>query len=134
MATEYSSGMRLRRVVRVERPDDFDAFWTNVMADAARVPLNLSIDPLPLRSTDDVAVYDVLYDSLDQVRIAGWLCTPKHIPPPWPGLLIVPGYNSEPTLPKSWASLGYAALGIGPRGKLRSHHQYNPGYPGLLVD
>ena len=49
-------------------------------------------------------------------------------------LLIVPGYISEPTLPKSWAKLGYAAVGVAPRGKLRSNAQYNPGYPGLLVD
>jgi cephalosporin-C deacetylase len=49
-------------------------------------------------------------------------------------LLLVPGYISEPTLPKSWAASGYAALGVAPRGKLRSNRQYNPGYPGLLVD
>jgi cephalosporin-C deacetylase len=126
--------MQLRRVVKVERPADFDAFWADTMARAAHVPLNPSSTPLPLRSTDQVAVYDVAYDSLDGVRIAGWYCTPKDVPPPWPGLLIVPGYISEPTLPKSWAKLGYATLGIGPRGKLRSNSQYNPGYPGLLID
>lgn len=49
-------------------------------------------------------------------------------------MLIVPGYISEPTLPKSWAKMGYAAVGVAPRGKLRSNGQYNPGYPGLLVD
>jgi cephalosporin-C deacetylase len=126
--------MRLRRAVRVERPADFDAFWANVMSEANKVALNASREPLPLRSSDQVSVNDIAYDSLDGVRIAGWYCEPKHVAPPWPGLLIVPGYISEPTLPKSWAKLGYAALGIGPRGKLRSNRQYNPGYPGLLVD
>lgn len=57
-----------------------------------------------------------------------------YIPPPYPALLIVPGYISEPTLPKSWAKMGYATVGVAPRGKLRSNARYNPGYPGLLVD
>ena len=52
----------------------------------------------------------------------------------YPALLIVPGYVSEPTLPKSWAKMGYAAVGVAPRGKLRSNRHYNPGYPGLLVN
>jgi cephalosporin-C deacetylase len=30
--------------------------------------------------------------------------------------------------------MGYAAVGVAPRGKLRSNRQFNPGYPGLLVD
>jgi cephalosporin-C deacetylase len=118
------------------RPADFDAFWAEIMAAADRIPLNPGILPLTGRSTPSVDVFEIGYDSLDGVRIAGWYCTPKaaYIPPPYPGLLIVPGYISEPTLPKSWAQLGYASVGVAPRGKLRSNHQYNPGYPGLLVD
>lgn len=89
-----------------------------------------------MRSTDAVEVFEIGYDSLDGVRIAGWYCVPRRevVPPPYPGLLLVPGYISEPTLPKSWARQGYAAVGVAPRGKLRSHRQYNPGYPGLLLD
>jgi cephalosporin-C deacetylase len=73
--------------------------------------------------------------SLDNVEIAGWYCRPRasYIPPPYPALLLVPGYISEPTLPKSWAQAGYAAFGVAPRGKLRSQAQFNPGYPGLLT-
>src|SRR4029079_16076986 len=69
------------------------------------------------------------------VRIAGWYCRPREsfIAGQYPGLSIVPGYVSEPTLPKSWARMGYAAIGVAPRGKLRSNRQFNPGYPGLLT-
>ncbi|HET6316035.1 MAG TPA: acetylxylan esterase [Chloroflexota bacterium] len=116
------------------RPADFDAFWADVMAAVDKLPLNATAEPLPERSTEAVEVFDVRYDSLDGVRIAGWYCLPRAAERPLPGLLIVPGYISEPTLPKSWAKLGYAALGIGPRGKLRSNARYNPGYPGLLID
>ncbi len=117
------------------RPADFDDFWAAIMAEASAIPLNPSMERVPLRSTDEVDVYEIHYDSLDGLRIAGWYCVPteRYLPPPYPGLLIVPGYISEPTLPKSWAKLGYAAVGVAPRGKLRSNRHFNPGYPGLLV-
>lgn len=117
------------------RPADFDHFWAAILAEAAAIPLNPSLTPDPLRTTDDVDVYEIGYDSLDWLRISGWYCVPKErfLPRPYPGLLIVPGYISEPTLPTSWARMGYAAVGVAPRGKLRSHRSYNPGYPGLLV-
>lgn len=122
--------------VTLERPADFDAFWEKIMADVAEIPLNASMEYVPLRSTDEVDVYEIHYDSLDHVRVAGWYARPKdaYIAPPYPGLLIVPGYVSEPTLPKSWAKMGYATVGVAPRGKLRSNSQFNPGYPGLLVN
>lgn len=122
-------------VSSVQRPDDFDAFWTAIMRDADAIPLNPSIVPVPLRSTPSVEIFEIGYDSLDGVRIAGWYCRPAAavLAPPYPGLLIMPGYVSEPTLPKSWAKKGYAAIGVAPRGKLRSNSQFNPGYPGLLV-
>ncbi|MDP8923382.1 MAG: acetylxylan esterase [Chloroflexota bacterium] len=119
----------------IVRPADFDGFWDAIMAEAATIPLNPTVEHVPLRSDEDVDVYEIHYDSLDHVRIAGWYCVPKaaSIPPPYPALLIVPGYVSEPTLPKSWARMGYAAVGVAPRGKLRSNARFNPGYPGLLV-
>jgi cephalosporin-C deacetylase len=118
------------------RPADFDQFWDDLLAEAAAIPLNPSLTHLPMRSTPEVDVYEIGYDSLDGLRIAGWYCVPKasFLPPPYPALLIVPGYISEPTLPKSWAKLGYAAVGVAPRGKLRSNARFNPGYPGLLTN
>jgi len=117
------------------RPPDFDEFWATIMAEADAIPLNPTLEHVPLRSTEEVDVYEIHYDSLDHLRIAGWYCAPKasYLPPPYPALLIVPGYISEPTLPKSWARMGYAAVGVAPRGKLRSNSHFNPGYPGLLV-
>jgi cephalosporin-C deacetylase len=119
----------------VRRPDDFDAFWQDVQDELAATPLEPAIEPVPHRSTNAVEVYEIGYTSLDGVRIAGWYCRPREswAEGPYPGLSIVPGYVSEPTLPKSWAKLGYAAIGVAPRGKLRSNAQFNPGYPGLLV-
>jgi cephalosporin-C deacetylase len=119
----------------VERPPDFDEFWAAILSEAAAIPLEPTLEPAPLRSTDEVDVYEIHYASLDHLRIAGWYCVPRaaYIPPPYPALIVVPGYISEPTLPKSWAKMGYAAVGVAPRGKLRSNRHFNPGYPGLLV-
>jgi cephalosporin-C deacetylase len=125
-----------QHVTSVHRPVDFDAFWREILDESARTPLNPSVGPVSLRSTAEVETFDIHYDSIDGVRVAGWYCRPRaeFIAPPYPALLIMPGYISEPTLPKSWAKLGFAAIGVAPRGKLPSNRQYNPGYPGLLVD
>ncbi|MEZ4571087.1 MAG: acetylxylan esterase [Thermomicrobiales bacterium] len=121
--------------VTVQRPEDFDAFWSDIRDQLSTIPLDPRMELDELRSTDEVEVYDIRYMSLDGVEIAGWYCRPREhfIASPYPALLLVPGYISEPTLPKSWAKLGYAAIGVAPRGKLRSNGQFNPGYPGLLT-
>lgn len=54
----------------VVRPDDFEAFWADVVAQAEDIPLNASVERNALRSTPEVDVFDVHYDSLDRVRIA----------------------------------------------------------------
>ena len=117
----------------VTKPADFDAFWQNVLAQASRISLNPSVTPVPLRSTPQVEVFEVEYDSLDHVRVAGWYCLPRQRTAPLPAMVYYPGYISEPTLPKAAARQGYAAFGAAPRGKLRSNRQFNPGYPGLLT-
>src|SRR5437879_4435930 len=103
-----------RYQVGVERPEDFEEFWSELMTGAAAIPLEPSLEPVPMRSTERVDVYEIGYQSLDGLRISGWYCVPnaRHIPPPYPALLLVPGYISDPTLPKSWAELGYAAVGV----------------------
>ena len=120
-------------VSRVRKPEDFDEFWEDVLAQAARVRLSPRIAPDPLRTTDEVEVFQVTYDSLDNVRVFGWYARPRGATERLPGLLYVPGYQSDPPLPIRWARLGYAALSVAPRGKIRSNLQFNPGYPGLLT-
>jgi cephalosporin-C deacetylase len=126
--------VQARTTVDVVRPSDFEAYWADVIEATTAIPLDLQLQHVPGRSTEDVDVYDVHYTSLDGLRIAAWYCRPRQAAPPYPGLIITPGYISEPVIPKSWAKQGYATLALAPRGKLRSNATYNPGYPGLLVD
>jgi cephalosporin-C deacetylase len=121
--------------VNVHRPDDFDEFWSATLQRVGDVPLRPSFEYVPERSTDEVAVYDVHFDSWEGVRISGWYAVPRreYLPGPYPALMLLPGYISEPVIPRDWAKLGYAAFAVAPRGKLRSNQRFNPGYPGLLV-
>ena len=62
----------------VTRPSDFDAFWSAILDEAREIPLRPALRHIPLRSTPEVDVYEIGYDSLDGLRIAGWYCVPKE--------------------------------------------------------
>jgi cephalosporin-C deacetylase len=118
---------------KARKPDDFDEFWSDVMSQVEELDLSPEVVPDPLRSSDDIEVFQTFFTSIDHVRIAGWYCVPRDRQGPLPAILVVPGYQSDPGIPKEWARRGYAALSVAPRGKLRSNAQFNPGYPGLLT-
>ena len=120
-------------VSQVQKPADFDTFWADVLRQAETIPLSPEVVPEPLRTSDDIEVFQVFYQSLDNLRIAAWYCRPTHRTGRAPAILVLPGYQSDPPIPKEWARKGYLALGVAPRGKLRSNQQFNPGYPNLLT-
>ena len=64
---------------KVRKPDDFDAFWEGVLQQAAAIPLAPEMVLDPLRTSDDVEVFQVFYSSLDHLRIAAWYCRPARL-------------------------------------------------------
>src|SRR5918996_465535 len=122
---DYQSKMR--------KPADFEVFWQGVMRQAETIPLASKVVPDPLRTSDDIEVFQACYTSLDHVRIAAWYCRPARQAERAPAILFLPGYQMDPPIPKEWARKGYIALSVAPRGKLRSMRQFNPGYPNLLT-
>jgi cephalosporin-C deacetylase len=118
---------------KVQKPDDFDAFWNDVLRQVVDIPLEAEVVPDPLRTSEDIEVFQVFYTSLEHVRIAAWYCRPTRRAERTPAILLLPGYQADPPIPKEWARKGYIALSVAPRGKLRSHRQFNPGYPNLLT-
>jgi cephalosporin-C deacetylase len=118
---------------KMHKPADFEAFWQDVLRQVEAIPLAPEMVPDPLRTSDDIEVFQVFYQSLDQVRIAGWYCRPNRRTEHSPAILFLPGYQMDPPIPKEWARKGYIALSVAPRGKLRSLRQFNPGYPNLLT-
>lgn len=118
---------------KVHKPDDFDAFWDDVLRQASAIPMDAEVVPDPLRTSEDVEVFQVFYSSIDHVRIAAWYCRPARRAERTPAVMFLPGYQMDPPIPKEWARKGYIALSVAPRGKLRSNSQFNPGYPNLLT-
>ena len=130
MATKEDLG---KFVTQVTRPDDFKEFWTEVMADASRIPLDARVSPEPMRSNENVQVAQATYRSLDGLEIAAWYCVPAKGEGPFPAIIQFPGYKSEPALLRDWGAKGVITLSVAVRGKLRSNSRFNPGYPGLLT-
>ena len=114
-------------------PEDFDQFWNQTLTTLAELPLEPTVTPDPLRSNDDVRVYQARYKSLDGVEIFGWYSVPAAGDGPFPAILVLPGYKSEPALRRDWGRKGVAVLSVAVRGKLPSSASFNPGYPGLLT-
>lgn len=98
-------------------PKDFDAFWSNTLAQARKLDLDPHLTPLPDRSTQSVDVYEVSFvNDRPGGRIFGILCVPKK-PGRYPALLRVPGAGVRPYGGDIWtASQGAITLEIGIHG------------------
>jgi len=120
-------------VTQVTRPQDFESFWRNVLAELREVPLEPRVSPVPLRSNGEVHVGQATYRSLGGLEIAAWYCVPARGHGPFPTIIHFPGYKGEPALRREWGRKGVVTLTVAVRGKLRSNGQFNPGYPGLLT-
>ena len=120
-------------VTDVTCPDDFDDFWDGVKAELHGIPLEATCEWDPLRSTDAAKVFQVRYRSLGGLEIFAWYALPEEGNGPFPAILHLPGYKSEPALRRDWGAKGVAVLSVAVRGKLPSSGEFNPGYPGLLT-
>jgi hypothetical protein len=101
----------------VTKPDDFDDFWDGVMDDVNSIDLDPCMEIDPLRSNDEVDVYQVFYNSLDHVRISAWYSLPKGATAKLPTMIQLPGYQSDPPIAREWATKGYACISVNPTRK-----------------
>ena len=53
------------------KPADFDQFWEETWLETVKTPLNPRLVPDPMRSTDDIEVFDAAYDSYGGLEIHG---------------------------------------------------------------
>lgn len=118
---------------QVTCPDDFEDFWSGVLSELAKTPLNPSLIHDPLRSTIYVDVFQATYTSLGGLEIFAWYSVPTTDQGPFPAILHLPGYKSEPAVRRDWGRKGVVVLSVAVRGKLHSSSEFNPGYPGLLT-
>ena len=91
---------------KARKPDDFDDYWADVVSQVERLNLDPEAVPDPLRTSDEIEVFQTYHTSIDDVRIASWYCLPREREGPLPAVLVVPGYQSDPGIPKEWARRG----------------------------
>ena len=100
---------------KVRKPDDFDAFWEGVMQQAAAIPLAPEMVLDPLRTSDDVEVFQVFYSSLDHLRIAAWYCRPARLTRADSGHPLLAGLPDGPTDSQGVGAQGIHARSPSPR-------------------
>lgn len=113
-------------------PVDVTAFWDDVDHQLATVAHAVQVTHDARPRVDGVRIHRVTFHSLDDVRVGAWLAVPDR-DGPHPGLVIFPGYKSDPLPAISWARRGYAAFSVAHRAKLGATDAFNPGYPGVLT-
>jgi cephalosporin-C deacetylase len=97
----------------VPMPVDFMQFWENAKAEAAKIPMDAIITPLPQYSTGTVDVFLVNLQNYKRgQRLYGYLCKPKAAGK-YPVLFTPPGAGVKSMLPYTdFAEQGYISLSI----------------------
>lgn len=79
----------------LHKPADFDAFWNDALQELAKINPAYQITEAPEKTTAEYKVYKVEMNSLENIKIFGWLTIPKT----WikgkkfPVVVIYPGYQ-----------------------------------------
>lgn len=116
---------RLLKVPSPEGPADFAAFWRNTHSEAREVPLEITRRPIA-SPHPDYALYEVEFNSLDGMRIGGWLTVPHQLRPEVGAWVVGHGYGGREA--PAFDLPGPAAPAIFPcaRGFHRSAHPEIP--------
>jgi cephalosporin-C deacetylase len=101
----------------VKDPADFDAFWTNAIAEARKINLDPKMTLMPERCTSDVNVFHISFQNeINGSRIYGILSIPKKAGK-YPAILRVPGAGIRPYAGDTrTASFGFITLEVGIHG------------------
>lgn len=119
MLTDLSDPQLRRYSGSQAEPEDFDAFWGETLAEAARHPLEVSVRPVetPLDAFD---VSDVVFNGFGGTKVHAWLRVPRNASGPLPTVVQYVGYGggrghpAESLLP---AASGFAHLQMDTRGQ-----------------
>ena len=114
-------------------PKNFDAYWANMQAELAALPIAPELTEMPIRSNEHGTVYALKYTSLGAYRIFAYYCVP-HGKGPFPCIVHMPRYGSVNNIPAFEVRQRYVSLQICHRGQRLSDSPYAAAYPGLLTD
>lgn len=110
--------LREYRPARVEL-EDFDAFWSDTLAQARALPLNPRFERVDygLRTVD---TFDVTFNGYGGHPIKGWFLVPHEHPAKLPCVVEYIGYGGGRGFPTNWLvypSAGYATFVMDTRGQ-----------------
>ena len=119
------------------KPDDFDGFWQDTLAELAAVPPAPEVEAMPLRSTDFADAHGVRLTSIGPYRIYAYLSIPRG-DGPFPVRYHLPRYGSVTDLVPQGASNGqrrqHITFAICVRGQRLADQPYAAAFPGMLTD
>ena len=119
------------------KPNDFDNYWHDLLAELARFPAAPEEQEIPLRSTDFATAYGVRLTSIGPYRIYGYLSIPNH-DGPFPARYHLPRYGSVTDLVPQGQANGqrreHVTFAICVRGQRLADQPYAAAFPGQLTD
>lgn len=119
-------------VQSLNKPDDFDEYWSKVDDELGAVEARPELKFLPRQSTADFSTYAVRLTSIGPYRIFGFYCVPKG-DGPFPAILQTPRYGSVNHISDYNDRLRYVCLQIMHRGQRLADVPFSAAYPGLLT-
>ena len=108
------------------KPVDFELFWQNAKAELATIAPDFKVTPAPDKDTENCNVYLIEMNSLDNVRIRGWMTVPKkqNKHKKFAVLLALPGYQVDLD-PITGEDPDVAFITLNTRGQGNSRDQIN---------
>ena len=103
----------------LDKPDDFDAFWSDTLDEARAHPLNATFEPVNTHLTT-LEIFDVTFAGYNGQRIKAWLSLPVKRSEKVPCVVEYIGYGGGRGFPTDWllyGSAGYAHLVMDTRGQ-----------------
>ncbi|MCC5875828.1 MAG: acetylxylan esterase [Candidatus Sumerlaeia bacterium] len=105
----------------MEPPADFDAFWERAKWDLAMVNPNYEVRELEDYHTETGLMYEVAFDSIDDVRIVCRFTIPRaatddegNLVAHFPAIIVMPGYGAEQP-PMDRTPSGFITMSVNPR-------------------
>ena len=78
----------------LHKPDDFDKFWQDTRKELNAIAPNYTLEYSNELSTPTHKLYNVSFQSLDNITIHSWLSVPR-LPGSYPVMVVMPGYKQK---------------------------------------
>src|SRR3972149_7192955 len=119
-------------------PLELKSFWSARLSELKAVDGEFEIEMRGTVKKGDVVGRNVWFKGYDNIELHGYFAQPVGVSPnqKLPAVLLLHGYSDygRPSWAERYARMGFIALAIDVRGHGKSRQDYNPGFPGLIVD